>query len=201
MEPQKGKQPGCNGGATSCAGLLLLPEGKAPCAEAPGCDAVSFHTGTKECYHKTNPGACAQVALGKMCPHSGWTGGLWQYHMLCPCATVIAPFPPPPASASGPEVLTLSGCGSDWGLGFILTFVIGGALYVVGGVGYAVKAKGAAPGLDALPHREFWEELSALVLDGVSYTKARASGGGRGGALAEKLVAEAAKVRSILHLK
>jgi hypothetical protein len=79
----------------------------------------------------------------------------------------------------------------DWGLAFILAFVIGGALYVVGGVGWAVKAKGAAPGLAALPHREFWGELGALVLDGVSYSKARASGGG-GGALTEKIVPEAA---------
>jgi hypothetical protein len=38
MEPQKGKQPGCNAGATSCAGLLQLPECKASCAEEPGSD-------------------------------------------------------------------------------------------------------------------------------------------------------------------
>ncbi len=76
-------------------------------------------------------------------------------------------------------------CGSNWGWFFLLTVFVCTTLYVGGGVAYAVKTQGASPGLQALPHREFWTAAGGLVTDGARYTKSRideARGGGGGGA-------------------
>ena len=75
-------------------------------------------------------------------------------------------------------------CGSNWGWFFLLTVFICTTLYVGGGVTYSVKAQGTPPGLQALPHREFWKAAGGLVLDGARYAKARideARGGGGAG--------------------
>jgi hypothetical protein len=75
-------------------------------------------------------------------------------------------------------------CGSDWGWAFLLTVLICTTLYVGGGTVYSVKIQGTPPGLEALPHREFWAAARGLVVDGARYTKARvdeARGGGDAG--------------------
>jgi hypothetical protein len=78
---------------------------------------------------------------------------------------------------------------------------MGALLYVAGGVGYAVKAHGAAFGPGAHPHRERWAELAGLVVDGLKITTATAKaklggggggGGGRGGDVKEHLTANLA---------
>ena len=54
---------------------------------------------------------------------------------------------------------------------------------------YAVKAKGAPLGLEALPNRAFWEEAYGLALDGMGWTKAQiASKMGGSGDVSESLV-------------
>jgi hypothetical protein len=69
----------------------------------------------------------------------------------------------------------------------VLVIVIGGALYVGGGVLHGHKVKQLPLGAAALPHREQWLALRGLVADGCTFTQARwqayragaaASGGG-----------------------
>ena len=55
------------------------------------------------------------------------------------------------------------GPASDWGWALVITLLVCGVVYAGGGVAYSVKAKGMAPGLGALPHREQWIALAGLV--------------------------------------
>lgn len=77
-----------------------------------------------------------------------------------------------------------------WGLSLIITFLIVAVLYVGGGVGYAVRVQGAAPGLSAHPHTELWQQVQGLVVDGWRFTEARLKQQGEGGSLQEGLVQE-----------
>ena len=63
----------------------------------------------------------------------------------------------------------------------------------VGGVGYAVKAQGAAPGIAAHPHYDRMVQLAGLVQDGTTFAAARLRGRDGGGkeAAAPLLDAEA----------
>jgi hypothetical protein len=63
------------------------------------------------------------------------------------------------------------------GLALIIALACVSAAYVGGALAYSQKVHGAA----ALPHPVFWHEVRALVEDGLTYTKARALGGGGGG--------------------
>ena len=65
-------------------------------------------------------------------------------------------------------------CTSDWGGALLLTLLVCVIVYIGGGVGYNIKAKGVTPGLSALPHRELWINVAGLVVDGVVFTLARA---------------------------
>jgi hypothetical protein len=60
-----------------------------------------------------------------------------------------------------------------WGWTFILLIFLTGGLYAGGGIAYAVKTTGASPGLEALPHQEHWQNIYALVQDGVAFSKRR----------------------------
>jgi hypothetical protein len=60
-----------------------------------------------------------------------------------------------------------------WGWTFILLIFLSGGLYVGGGIAYEVKTTGATPGVEALPHREHWQNVYALVQDGVAFSKRR----------------------------
>ena len=88
-------------------------------------------------------------------------------------------------------------CSSSWGLVMIVTLGVMAAGYVGGGVGYAVKAQGAAPaaGIAAHPHYDRMVQLAGLVQDGTTFAAARLRGrdGGGGGneAAAPLLDAEA----------
>ena len=91
------------------------------------------------------------------------------------------------------------GPSSNWGWALILTLLIGGSVYVLGGIAHAVKVKGEPAGLGALPHQQFWTELAGLVVDGAGWTKARVqekTGGAEKGALAEKLAPDAAAAKA-----
>lgn len=50
---------------------------------------------------------------------------------------------------------------------------MGGAAYVSGGVNYNKKVHGT----ETLPHRAFWAELGALVVDGISFARRRGKTG------------------------
>lgn len=64
-----------------------------------------------------------------------------------------------------------------WGGTFLVALAAAGVVYAAGGVAYNIKVRGLS-GLDALPHRDFWQELGAYVKDGVDFSRARALGGG-----------------------
>lgn len=63
--------------------------------------------------------------------------------------------------------------GGAWGMMFLIFFFLGSGMYAGGGVFYNVKTKGAEPGLQALPHREFWAMMPGLVKDGVTFSQAK----------------------------
>ena len=71
-------------------------------------------------------------------------------------------------------------CATGWGVAFLVTIAVASTLYVGGGVGYGMKAAGAAPGLGAHPHLVLWQQLGGLVIDGLAFARAWA-GGGTGG--------------------
>eukprot|EP01043_Picozoa_sp_COSAG02_P045616 COSAG02_NODE_4191_length_5645_cov_5.454922_6_plen_128_part_01 len=60
-----------------------------------------------------------------------------------------------------------------WGGTFLVALAAAGVVYAAGGVAYNIKVRGLS-GLDALPHRDFWQELGAYVKDGVDFSRARA---------------------------
>ena len=84
-------------------------------------------------------------------------------------------------------------CSSSWGLVMIVTLGVFVAGYLGGGVGYAVKAQGAAPGIAAHPHYDRMVQLAGLVQDGTTFAAARLRGRDGGGkeAAAPLLDAEA----------
>ena len=59
---------------------------------------------------------------------------------------------------------------SNWGWVFIIAACVSIVLYLGGFIGYSVKVKNLPP---ALPHKEHWLNLQALVLDGVTFTAAQ----------------------------
>ena len=60
-----------------------------------------------------------------------------------------------------------------WGWTFLLLVFLLGGLYAVGGVAYNHKQKGMPLNASALPHREKWIGLAALVVDGSVFTRAK----------------------------
>ena len=118
--------------------------------------------------------------------------------MACPAAKPGGCAEP---AAKQPDMLKLvelgvcPPCSSSWGLVMIVTLGVMAAAYVGGGVGYAVKAQGAAPGIAAHPHYDRMVQLAGLVQDGTTFAAARLRGsdGGGGGkeAAAPLLDAEA----------
>ena len=63
------------------------------------------------------------------------------------------------------------------GLSFLLVFSLCSAVYVGGGIVFAVRARGAALSLRSHPHAACWEELRALVFDGLAFAQ---RGGNKG---------------------
>ena len=182
-------------------------------AAGPGSFALSRRAGLTEAELKgadLSAAACEQVCCkAKAISDDVATGkcGVWQWLDLktspgggCWLGLEPSTRQPPYAenARSGEKWIGASGNlgpSSNWGWALILTLLIGGAVYVLGGIAHAVKVKGEPPGLGALPHQQFWTELAGLVVDGAGWTKARvlerASGDGQG-ALVEKLAPDAA---------
>ena len=109
----------------------------------------------------------------------------------CFCATTLSTFPAtasPSASCNMPCAGGVGICGgsnfvsvwkvecSAWGSGFLIAIGVVVAAYVGGGTAYNTQIKGLR-GKAAFPHLVLWQEIAALVADGVSYTRARASDG------------------------
>lgn len=68
-------------------------------------------------------------------------------------------------------------CGGMWGVTVVLVAVLGSAAYVVGGIAYGRRTKGRnGPPLEAHPHFLQWQELHALIMDGLAYSRARVQG-------------------------
>ncbi len=189
MQPQKGRLPGCG---DICEGLVPLEECQKLCETTKGCDAISFHSVTHECYLKTNPQGCGTIATGKMCP---WNvdRGPWEYYMRCACDLhgTWTGAPAAAASVGEPKVV----CRSDWGWFFLISFGTLTAMYVVGGIGYAHKVQGEPLGRTALPHRGFWADFRALVEDGIAFAMAKVLGQADGSGKYEQIARGAAVSR------
>lgn len=74
------------------------------------------------------------------------------------------------------EWIGASGClgiGTDWGTPFLIVLFLGIATYL--GVGVLYNKKQGARGKDLLPHRTKWQNIYALVLDGLAFAR----GGGK----------------------
>ena len=62
-------------------------------------------------------------------------------------------------------------CASAWGIGFLIVFGGVTLLYVVGGVGFAVKTQGKRVALTSHPQYSQWQEMHGLVKDGIEYAR------------------------------
>lgn len=79
-------------------------------------------------------------------------------------------------------------CGGMWGITVLLVVGLGSLVYVVGGIAYGRRTKGSSgPPLEAHPHYIQWQEVHALTMDGVAFSRGRlqgrrtTSGGARSG--------------------
>ena len=92
-------------------------------------------------------------------------------------------------SADDPSLLALNtaaGCLPQTNGWAVVFTILGSAfLYVTGGLLYSVKVRQLPLGAEAVPHVEFWREVSALVQDGVSWSRAQI--GGNNGRAEERL--------------
>eukprot|EP01043_Picozoa_sp_COSAG02_P041034 COSAG02_NODE_3370_length_6858_cov_15.489865_5_plen_410_part_00 len=152
-------------------------------------DSYSFRVEGGLC----NPGYYSFVSLGKAT--SGYYLGLTdklegtcadQYK--APAADVV--FLSPAEAKAQPQAATwmlvdkndLSGsydaeCGGMWGRSVVIVAGLASALYVVGGIVYGRRTTGSnGPLLEAHPHFVQWQELHALTMDGVAYSRARLQG-------------------------
>ena len=139
-----------------------LPEAllKAADSSASACEAVCC--GAK---------AITDAPAAEQAPAQTGPCGTWQF--LAPptgtgCWLGLDPVKRPLPSVASTGQVWIGGSGnegpaSDWGWGLITTLLVCGVVYAAGGVTYSVKAKGMAPGLGALPHREQWQALAGLV--------------------------------------
>lgn len=152
-------------------------------------DAYSFRVESGLC----NPGYYSFVSLGKAT--SGYYLGLTdKLQGVCaaqykaPAADVV--LLSPAEAAAQPQAATwmlvdkddLNGsfdaeCGGMWGLTVVIAAGLGAAVYVVGGIAYGRRTKGSnGPPLEVHPHFVQWQELYALIMDGVAYSRARLQG-------------------------
>eukprot|EP01043_Picozoa_sp_COSAG02_P004978 COSAG02_NODE_132_length_34701_cov_707.955234_14_plen_318_part_00 len=79
-------------------------------------------------------------------------------------------------AAHSSEWIGASGClgiGTDWGTPFLIVLFLGTTAYLGGGALY--NKKQGARGKDLLPHRAKWQNIYALVLDGLAFAR----GGGK----------------------
>ena len=76
-------------------------------------------------------------------------------------------------SATSATAMACQECinGSQWGQTFLTVVLLAAMCYIVGGVFYNSKRKGANFGVEALPHRAFWSEVLSLVRDGIAFAK------------------------------
>ena len=105
--------------------------------------------------------------------------GVWQWYTKQPpanegCWLGVDPATRQPPYASSPRpgqkwvgAQGNLGPNSAWGFAVLLTVGVLAAGYVGAGVGCNVRVHGKSPGVDALPHPEFWAQLYGLVFDGV----------------------------------
>jgi hypothetical protein len=129
-----------------------------------------------------SPAACEAVCCKAKAIHDGVkTGpcGVWQWFTKAPpanegCWLGVDPATRSPPYGSNPRpgerwVGAQGNLGpqSEWGFVLLLTAAIASVGYLGGGTLYNVRVHGKAANAEALPHPEFWNQLSGLVLDGV----------------------------------
>ena len=68
-------------------------------------------------------------------------------------------------------------CGGMWGITVLLVVGLGSLVYVVGGIAYGRRTKGSSgPPLEAHPHYIQWQEVHALTMDGMAFSRGRLQG-------------------------
>jgi hypothetical protein len=175
----------------------------------PGCDgACHCHLASSPCFDKTvgaamKPGSLEHKAA--CCGLCSVTAGcrLWVISTglgpvnadnqvpSCWCKTDTLPLNPgQPQRGHGmvAQGFGPSSCASRLGGIFSAVVLVGGALYVGGGVVYGARAQGRGGGgggrrlmLSCHPHHGVWVQLAALVSDGIAFVRGRLLGGGGGG--------------------
>ena len=88
-----------------------------------------------------------------------------------PCCLSAAAPPPGCFEAGACRKIT-----SGWGLIFLLGISASVTAYGVGGVGYAVRAQGKPAVITSHPHYERWVDASALLVDGVRFSRGKVLG-------------------------
>jgi hypothetical protein len=145
---------------------------------------------TNYAYNRWLPSPIPHYSVRPNCLTDSWYAPVASHFgtcVACPAATAGGCAEP---AAKQPDMLKLveSGvcppCNSSWGLTMIVALGVAVALYVGGGVGCAVKAQGAAPGIAAHPHYDRMVQLAGLVQDGTTFFAMRLQN--RGGARAKK---------------
>jgi hypothetical protein len=152
-------------------------------------DSYSFRVESGLC----NPGYYSFVSLGKAT--SGYYLGI-NDKLQGPCGSQYqAPgsdvvFLTPAEANARPQSATwmlvdsddLSGsynadCGGMWGITVLLVVGLGSLVYVVGGIAYGRRTKGSSgPPLEAHPHYIQWQEVHALTMDGMAFSRGRLQG-------------------------
>jgi len=77
---------------------------------------------------------------------------------------------------TGPSACAGSSGGLSGGSLFLILFFVAVVVYFGGGVAYNVKVKQMAPGKEAIPQLEYWQQLPGLVKDGCKFSQVKAMG-------------------------
>ena len=125
-----------------------------------------FSTKVRVCY-ATSVDAAAGIGLcGSWCTHDLSVGtGCGDNH-----AHMCAPSPPGPPTG-------VSFCSSNWGYYVLAIFVVGGGLYLGGGIAMGFQKNGRVMRVAAHPHYALWLQLYGLVWDGLQFSRRRGGGG------------------------
>ena len=129
---------------------------------------------------KTVGPAVAEACDGKpscvypVCPYVGFPGGGPGNDGAACAKPAVPPTGDPCPNHPKQFVVEYSCTHTGWMLAAMI--LVGGGVYVGGGVLHGSKAGGKAVALASHPHYGQWQELRALALDGVAYARGRARG-------------------------
>lgn len=170
-------------------GEYLPPE----CSAAMG--GLSFH-GFAQCFSSvTSCWSTAGTVFAKLpqdCNVGEITTSIARFEangggVVCPGSAIVIAADGSMALATAQPLgcwnMRLDGVGyRPFGVMFLLVFAVVTVVYLVGGVAFAIRTKGAPPTLRSHPHAALWEEVRALCEDGVAFARSQTKGGSAGSA-------------------